>query len=100
MLTKKSFHRLPLRDLLTDAEKRTRDLAEYLQITWLARVSDMRELSRPLRHRSHYPTLLALLNALEKLGETHEETLRLMDYLNQELDEIREHARREEHSRH
>jgi hypothetical protein len=59
----------------------------------------MRELSRPARKRSHFPTLLALLNALRKLGETHEETLRLMDYLNQELDEIREHARSEDRSR-
>jgi hypothetical protein len=99
MLTEKSFRRLPLRELLTDAEKRTRDLAEHVHVTWLARVSDMRELSRPIRKRSHFPTLLALLNALQKLEETHEETLRLMDYLSQELDEIREHARREKQSR-
>ncbi len=99
MLTEKSFRRLPLRELLTDAEKRTRDLAEHVHVTWLARVSDMRELSRPVRRRSHFPTLLALLNALQKLEETHEETLRMMDYLSQELDEIREHARREKMSR-
>jgi hypothetical protein len=99
MLAEKSFRRLPLRELLTDAEKRTRDLAEHVHVTWLARVSDMRELSRPVRRRSHFPTLLALLNALQKLEETHEETLRMMDYLSQELDEIREHARREKLSR-
>jgi hypothetical protein len=99
MLTEKSFRRLPLRELLTDAEKRTRDLAEHVHVTWLARVSDMRELSRPVRKRSHFPTLLALLNALQKLEETHDETLRMMDYLSQELDEIREHARREKLSR-
>jgi hypothetical protein len=79
MLTEKSFRRLPLRELLTDAEKRTRDLAEHVHVTWLARVSDMRELSRPVRKRSHFPTLLALLNALQKLEETHDETLRMMD---------------------
>ena len=99
MLTEKSFRRLPLRELLTDAEKRTRDLAEHMHVTWLARVSDLRELSRPVRRRSHFPTLLALLNALQKLEETHDETLRLMDYLSQELDEIREHSRRERMSR-
>jgi hypothetical protein len=99
MITDKSFRRLPLRELLTDAEKRTRDLAEHMHVTWLARVSDMRELSRPVRRRSHFPTLLALLNALQKLEETHDETLRLMDYLSQELDEIRELARRERASR-
>jgi hypothetical protein len=99
MQTEKSFRRLPLRDLLTDAEKRCRDLAEHMHVTWLARVSDLRELSRPVRRRSHYPTLLALLNALEKVEQTHAETLRMMDYLTQELEGIREHARREQVSR-
>jgi hypothetical protein len=99
MITDKSFRRLPLRELLTDAEKRTRDLAEHMHVTWLSRVSDMRELSRPVRRRSHFPTLLALLNALQKLEETHDETLRLMDYLSQELDEIRGLARREKAAR-
>jgi hypothetical protein len=99
MQTEKSFRRLPLRDLLTDAEKRARDLAEHLHVTWLARVTDLKELSRPLRRRSHYPTVLALANSVEKLDQTHAETLRLMDHLSQELEEIREHARREQLSR-
>ncbi len=99
MITDKSFRRLPLRELLTDAEKRTRDLAEHMHVTWLARVNDLRELSRPVRRRSHFPTLLAILNALQKLEETHDETLRLMDYLSQELDEIRELARLERANR-
>jgi hypothetical protein len=89
------FRRLPLRDLLTDAEKRSRDLVEYLHITWLARAGDMRDLSQPVRRRSHYPTLLALLHALEKLQQTSEETERLIDQLSDELTEIRDHARRE-----
>lgn len=99
MLTEKSFRRLPLRDLLTDAEKRTRDLAEHIHVTWLSRANDLRELARPLRRRSHYPTLLALLNAYQKFEETHQETSRLLDYLSQELEEIREAARREKINR-
>ncbi len=91
----KTYRRLPLRDLLTDAEKRSRDLAEHFHVTWLARAVDLHDLSRPLRRRSHYPTLLALLNALQKLLQTSDETEVLVDHLNRELEEIRDHARRE-----
>jgi C4-dicarboxylate-specific signal transduction histidine kinase len=95
MPAEKSYRRLPLRDLLTDAEKRARDLAEHFHVTWLARAVDLHDLSRPLRRRSHYPTLLALLNALQKLLQTSEETETLVEHLNHQLQEIREHARRE-----
>ena len=95
MPVEKSYRRLPLRDLLTDAEKRSRDLAEHFHVTWLARAVDLHDLSRPLRRRSHYPTLLALLNALQKLLQTSDETEALVEHLHRELEEIREHARRE-----
>ncbi len=96
MITERSFRRLPLRDLMTDAEKRVRDLHEHFQVTWLARVADLRDLSRPIRKRSHYPTLHALQNALQKTVDVNEETRRLIDYLVQELNAILEHARREQ----
>lgn len=99
MATDKGFRRLPLRELLTDAEKRARDLSEHVHVTWLARIADLRDLSRPLRRRSHYPTLLALLNALQKLVETSEETKKLIEHLTEELNQIRDHARRERLSR-
>jgi hypothetical protein len=99
MITDRSFRRLPLRDLLTDAEKRTRDLVEHMNITLLARFADLHDLSRPVRKRSHYPTLHALQNAVLKTVQTNEETRQLIDYLVQELNEILEHARREQLSR-
>jgi hypothetical protein len=95
MISEKSFRRLPLRDLMTDAEKRGRDLVEHFTDTWIARVADLRDLSRPIRKRSHYPTLLALQNAVLKTVEINEETRRLIDTLIQELTEILDHARRE-----
>lgn len=95
MAISKPLRRLPLRDLLTDAEKRTRDLIEQLHVTFLARAADLRELSRPVRKRSHFPTVNALMNALQKLSTTAQETEELIAYLIQELDEIREHAKRE-----
>ncbi len=99
MISDRSFRRLPLRDLMTDAEKRVRDLIEHFTVTWLARTADLRDLSRPIRKRSHYPTLLALQNAVQKTIQTNEETRHLIAYLGQELSEILEHARREQLSR-
>ncbi|HEY7308540.1 MAG TPA: hypothetical protein VH643_04160 [Gemmataceae bacterium] len=99
MISERSFRRLPLRDLLTDAEKRARDLIEHFTVTWLARVADLRDLSRPIRKRSHYPTLQALQNALHKTVETNAETRQQIEHLTQELTEILEHARREQLAR-
>lgn len=99
MVNDRSFRRLPLRDLMTDAEKRVRDLCEHFNVTWLARFADLRDLSRPIRKRSHYPTLHALQNALQKALEANAETRQLIDYLAQELNEILQHARREQLAR-
>jgi len=99
MAAEKPYRRLPLRELLTDAEKRARDLSEQIGGHLMARAVDLRELSRPVRRRSHYPTMLALLNAMEKLFEMQEETEEMADYLLRELDEIHEHAKRERFSR-
>jgi hypothetical protein len=95
MLTDKPTRRLPLRDLITDAEKRNRALIEQIATTWLDRAADLRDLSRPLRKRSHYPTFLALRHAIQKLVQTSEEADVLIGVLVQQLEEINEHARRE-----
>jgi hypothetical protein len=95
MAIDKPTRRLPLRELLTDAEKRNRDLVEKIGTIWLSAVTDLRDLSRPIRKRSPYPSLIALQNAIEKVLQTHAETAELLEYLTHELDEVREHARRE-----
>src|SRR5262249_39758594 len=91
--------RMTLRQLLTHSEKCSRDLAEQLHSTLLPRNTDCRELSRPTRRRSHYPTALALLNALQKLIQADQEAQTLADYLHQQLEEIRDHAKREKLNR-
>jgi hypothetical protein len=95
MLTDKPARRLPLRDLLTDAEKRSRALSEQLGTAWLARAGDLRDLSRPVRKRSNYPTLMALQNSIQNLLQTSQEINDLIAILMRELDEIHEHGRRE-----
>jgi hypothetical protein len=91
----KPLRRLPLRDLLTDAEKRVRDVLEHLTSSWIARASDLRDLSRPLRRKSHYPTLATVQHAIDRMVEIQGETENMIDFLFHELEEIREHARRE-----
>jgi hypothetical protein len=95
MPVEKTFRRLPLRDIITDAEKRTRDLIEHLNNTWLKQVAELRDLSRPTRKKSHFPTFKALNNVRERMLEIDLNTAALVDYLQQELEEIAEHARRE-----
>jgi hypothetical protein len=86
---------MTLRQLLTHAEKCSRDLIDHMQSTYLLQVSDFRDLSRPVRRRSHYPTLVAVNNALKKLTGAATEVEVLADHLVEQMDAIREHANRE-----
>jgi hypothetical protein len=91
----KPIRRMTLRQLLTHSEKCCRDLAEHLQSTFLPRVSDFRDLSRPVRRRSRFPTVLAVSNALKKLQESGNEALQQVEHLFEQIQAIREHAQRE-----
>jgi len=95
MAIERPQRRMTLRQLLTHSEKVTRDLIEHLQAVVLPREVDFRDLSRPVRRRSHYPTLKAVHNALVKLEEAGAEANAMADYLLEQLQEIQEHARRE-----
>ena len=76
-------------------EKSSRDSIEFSRVTLLAFLSELRDLTRPVRRHSHYPTFIALENAFKKLKETAEETRQHVEHLNEQLMEIRERARRE-----
>ena len=95
MMVDRPVRRMTLRQQLTHAEKCSRDLIEHIQGTLLSSISDIRELSRPIRKRSHYPTMLSVSNALNKLLEAGGEITKKLEYLQEQLQEIREHARRE-----
>jgi hypothetical protein len=95
MPLEKPSRRMTLRQLLTHSEKCTRDLIEHVQATFLAHVSDFRDLNRPVRRRSHYPTMVALGNAQHKVQQASEETVTMANYLLERLQEIREHAQKE-----
>ena len=95
MPPERPYRRLPLRDLITEAEKRARDAAEHIGTTWISRITDLRDLSRPVRRKSNYPTLLALQNSLQRFVQLSRETDELMDQLEQQGNDIRDHANRE-----
>jgi hypothetical protein len=95
MAIERPTRRMTLRQQLTHAEKCSRDLIEHFIGTILPNISDIRDLSRPVRRRSHYPTLVAIHNALRRVQQTGQETLSDLEYLQEQLQEIREHARRE-----
>lgn len=99
MAAEKSVRRMTLRQLLTSAEKCARDLAEQLHSTLLSRAADCRDLSRPVRRRSHYPTLIALVNALTKLDQADEEIEALTDFLLEQMSAIRDQAKKERFNR-
>jgi hypothetical protein len=91
----KPARRLTLRQLLTQAEKCSRDLIEHFRTTYLSQVSDFRDLSRPVRRRSHYPKMLAMQNALKKLIAAQQEAQEIAEQLHEQMDVIRDHASKE-----
>src|SRR5262249_11031886 len=99
MSNERPLRRMTLRQLMIHAEKTTRDMIELLQSNYQPRISDFRDLTRPVRRRSHYPKLVAIQNALRKLMDTAEQAQSMTDQLNEGLDLIREHANRERVSR-
>src|SRR5687767_767985 len=99
MGSEKPVRRMTLRQLLTHSEKCARDLSDLTQTSFLPRVSDFRDLSRPVRRRSHYPTMLAMQNALKKVLDSADKVENLTEFLNEHLDAIRDHASREKVNR-
>jgi hypothetical protein len=95
MAVDKPVRRMPLRELITDAEKRTRNLAEQIRHAWVNCASELRDLSRTSRRKSAFPTYLALQHALQRLIDADKETAVLINTLSEELNLIREHAQRE-----
>jgi hypothetical protein len=90
-----SARRMTLRQLLTHTDKCARDLQEQIYTSLLTQLSDFRDLSRPVRRRSHYPTMVAVHNALRKLVQANEEAKGLTRQLEDYLNAVREHVKRE-----
>jgi len=99
MVLDQSFRRMTLRQLLTLSEKCSRDLQEQLKGTLAPRVAEFRDLSRPVRRRSHYPTLKSMRNALTRLQDAEKEVTAMVEYLLEQLKLIQDQARRDAETR-
>lgn len=91
----KPTKRMTLRERITHAEKTCRDVIDHVNGELMAAHSEFRDLTRPVRRKSHYPTRLALQNALGKLQESADETIAGCDFLLEELQFIADSAMRE-----
>jgi hypothetical protein len=98
-MSDKTLRRLPLRQLLASSDRTTRELAELVHTHLLPRVADFRELTRPVRRKSHYPTVVAFLNGMRRMMEANDRLQMLVTTLQEHLDAIRDHAQREKLNR-
>jgi hypothetical protein len=95
----RSLRRLPLRQLLASSDKTTRELGELVHAELMPRLVDLRELTRPVRRKSHYPTLTAFQNGLRHVLEANDNLQAMVSTLQEHLEAIREHAQREKLNR-
>jgi hypothetical protein len=86
---------MTLRELTAHAERCSRALIEHLHSTLLAQVSDFRDLSRPVRRKSHYPSMVSLYNALKTMLAAGSHAQALANELQGHLEEIHDRALRE-----
>jgi|ERR1043165_735648 hypothetical protein len=98
-MSERDLRRLPFRQLLAHSDKKANEVVELVYKQFVARISDYRDMTRPVRRKSSYPTMLALLNSLRRLRETHDELNSLLSVLHEHLDAIRDHAQREKLNR-
>ena len=99
MSSDRILRRLPLRQVLASSDKVSRELSELVHTHFIQRVNDCRDLSRPVRRRSHYPSMVALQNGMRRMQEAHDQTQALLASLIEHLDAIRDHAQREQTAR-
>jgi hypothetical protein len=95
----KPLRRLPLRQLLASSDRTTRDLAELVHTHLMPRIADFRDLSRPVRRKSQFPTVLAFHNGLRRLMEAGDRLQTSITVLQEHLEAIRDHAQREKLNR-
>ena len=95
MGSERPVRRLTLRQLLNQAEKCTANLIENCKVQYLQQVSEFRGLTRPVRRRSQFPTMLAVQNSLRKFQKASDDLNHLANYLQEHLEAIRDHATRE-----
>jgi hypothetical protein len=65
----------------------------------MPRVADFRDLSRPVRRKSQFPTMVAFQNGLRRMMEANDRLQTTISVLQEHLEAIRDHAQREKLNR-
>jgi hypothetical protein len=95
MLIDKPLRRMTLHELLNTASRSLRELFEQARGDFARHVSDCRDLSRPVRGRSRYPSFIALHNAIRRVEEAQEENQQRYEALLKQLRMVRKVARKQ-----
>jgi hypothetical protein len=93
------INRMTLRQLMTHAEKLARDVNDYVTSDLLTKLSDLHELSRPVRRKSQYPTISTLRNSVQHVDESLQGLIKLMTTVQEHLEAISQQAQRGRSSR-
>jgi hypothetical protein len=94
-MVEKIPHRMTLRDLLTHAEKRARDVTDVVHTQFMPKVTEFRDLARAGRKKSQYPTMHTIDNAVHRVELTLEELLKVMASVEANVSQIAERIRKE-----
>ena len=94
MASDRPVRRMTLRELLSHAAKLTHEIGELANKSYQSRLADLRDLSRPTRRNSQFPSVVSLQNAVQHYAETSRELLALMASLDEHVQAIREQASR------
>lgn len=87
--------RMTLLQLLVHTEKYSHDMREQFRVSFWPALSEFHDMSRPVRKRSHYPTLLAMRNALAAMLQSERDMDQMVANLEGWLQEILEYAQRQ-----
>ncbi len=93
------LERMSLRQLLGQAEKLTREVGETALTQYQTKLNEVHDLSRPVRRKSSYPTVVSLLNSVHRLTLTSKDLLKTMALMEEFLGAIRELAQKERAAR-
>ena len=79
------IERMTLRQLMSHSEKLTHGVGEHVSTTYFKQLGDLRELSRPVRRKSHYPAVASLRSEIAHFEET-------IATLSSEIDALLQHC--------
>lgn len=99
MAIPKPNRRLTLQQLLVHTEKHCKEVHDNFRITVWPSLSEFRDLARPVRKRSNFPTMVALQNSLNHVVTNFKEADEMVKALMEWLEETLELAQRQQKHR-